>query len=160
MPSFDVVSEVNQHELTNALDQATREISQRFDLKDSGATITHEKEKITISAMDQFQVEQVEKILQTRLVARKIDLGVLTDAKLETALGNVRKILTIQEGIDTPNGKKINQLIKASKLKAQSSIMDSKVRVTAKKIDDLRTIMAMLKEEKFDMPLQFNNFRD
>ena len=160
MPSFDIVSEVDQHELSNAIDQANREIKQRFDLKDSGATVSHEKDKITIEASDQFQVEQVEKILQTRLVARKIDLGALKDGDIENALGSSRKHFTVQVGIDTPNGKKINQLIKASKIKAQSSIMDSKVRVTAKKIDDLRTIMAMIKEEKLDMPVQFNNFRD
>jgi len=160
MPSFDVVSEVNQHELTNAVDQTNREIKQRFDLKDSGAAVSHEKDKITIAASDQFQVEQVEKILNTRLVARKIDIGVLKDSVSETALGSARKIFTVQEGIDTPNGKKINQLIKSARIKAQSSIMDGKVRVTAKKIDDLRSIMDLIKEEKLDMPVQFNNFRD
>ena len=160
MPSFDVVSEVNQHELTNAVDQTNREIKQRFDLKDSGATVSHEKDKITIAATDQFQIEQVEKILNTRLVARKIDMGVLKDPVVESSLGSARKIFTVQEGIDTPNGKKINQLIKGAKIKAQSSIMDGKVRVTAKKIDDLRSIMNMIKEEKLDMPVQFNNFRD
>ena len=160
MPSFDVVSEVNQHELTNAVDQTNREIKQRFDLKDSGASVSHEKDKITIAATDQFQIEQVEKILNTRLVARKIDMGVLKDPVVESSLGSARKIFTVQEGIDTPNGKKINQLIKGAKIKAQSSIMDGKVRVTAKKIDDLRSIMDMIKEEKLDMPVQFNNFRD
>ncbi|MCP8352441.1 YajQ family cyclic di-GMP-binding protein [Candidatus Synchoanobacter obligatus] len=160
MPSFDAVSEINHHEVTNAVDQANREVSNRFDLKDSNAKVTHDKECITINANESFHVDQVEKVLQTRLVARGIDLAVLSDGDATSSLGSAQKVYKLTEGIDTPTGKKINKMIKDAKIKAQSSIMDSKVRVTAKKIDDLRTIMDMLKEESFDMPLQFNNFRD
>lgn len=160
MPSFDVVSEVDSHELSNAINQTLQEISRRFDLKDTGADVTLEKEQILIVADDEFHVDQVQKILENRLIARKIDIRSLKEEKIETNLSQARKYLSIQQGIDTPNGKKINQLIKGSKVKAQSSIMDNKVRVTAKKRDDLQAIMQMLREEKFEMPLQFNNFRD
>lgn len=160
MPSFDVVSEVNAHELTNAVDQTNREISRRFDLKEGSANVSLEDKEIIVIGDDDFQVEQVEKILQTRLVARQIDLSSLKEDKTDKSVSQVKKHFKIQEGIDTPNGKKINQLIKGNKFKAQSSIMDNKVRVTAKKIDDLQAIMKLLKEETFDMPLQFNNFRD
>lgn len=160
MPSFDAVSEINRHELDNAINQTNQEISRRFDLKDSKSTVSLEEKNIKISADDKFHVEQVEKILQSRLIARKIDLKSLKEDKTEESLSECRKLFTLQEGIDTPTGKKINQLIKASKIKAQSSIMDNKVRVTAKKRDDLQQIMQMLKEENFELPLQFNNFRD
>lgn len=160
MPSFDVVSEINSHELDNAINQTNQEISRRFDLKDSGSKVELENKQIKITATDKFHVDQVNKVLQSRLIARKIELGSLKEDKIESSLSEARQYFTLQEGIDTPNGKKINQLIKNSKIKAQSSIMDNKVRVTAKKRDDLQNIMQMLKEENFDMPLQFNNFRD
>ncbi|MEC7030302.1 MAG: YajQ family cyclic di-GMP-binding protein [Pseudomonadota bacterium] len=160
MPSFDAVSEINHHELTNAVDQTNREISRRFDLKDTAANVKSDDKSLVITANDQFGADQIEKVLQTRLIARGLDLGVLHEDKVETGLSQYEKHFKLQEGIDTPNGKRINKLIKESKIKASSSIMDGKVRVTAKKIDDLRTIMDMLKNEKFDMPLQFNNFRD
>jgi uncharacterized protein YajQ (UPF0234 family) len=160
MPTFDAVSEINHHELTNAVDQTNREISRRFDLKDTSANVKSDEKSLVITANDQFGADQIEKVLQTRLVARGLDLSVLQEDKLETGLSQYEKHFKLQEGIDTPNGKRINKLIKESKIKAQSSIMDGKVRVTAKKIDDLRTIMDMLKNEKFDMPLQFDNFRD
>lgn len=160
MPSFDAVSEVDSHELSNAINQTNQEIARRFDLKDTGATVELDDNKIIITADDQFHVDQVEKVLEGRLIARKIDKKSVKEDKTESNLAQTRKYLTVQEGIDTPTGKKINQLIKASKVKAQSSIMDNKVRVTAKKRDDLQEIMQMLREEKFDMPLQFNNFRD
>ena len=160
MPSFDAVSEINHHELTNAIDQTNRELSTRFDLKGSNAKVTHDKTSITIEASESFHVTQVEKVLQTRLIARKLDIGILSDAEESKNLANAQKVFTLKEGIDTPTGKKINKMIKETKIKAQSSILDGKVRVTAKKIDDLRTIMDMLKAESFDMPLQFNNFRD
>lgn len=160
MPSFDAVSEVDSHELSNAINQANQEIARRFDLKDTGATVELDDNKIIITADDQFHVDQVEKVLEGRLIARKIDKKSVKEDKTESNLSQTRKYLTVQEGIDTATGKKINQLIKAGKIKAQSSIMDNKVRVTAKKRDDLQQIMQMLREEKFDMPLQFNNFRD
>lgn len=160
MPSFDIVSEINHHELTNACDQTNREINTRFDLKGSGAKVTQDKDTITISANEAFHVDQVEKVLLSRIIARKLDAGILANSKENKSLASCEKIFTLQEGIDAKNGKRINKLIKESKLKAQSSILDNKVRVTAKKIDDLRTIMDFLKQETFDMPLQFNNFRD
>jgi|AntRauTorckE5430_2_1112549.scaffolds.fasta_scaffold00876_7 hypothetical protein len=160
MPSFDIVSEINSHELDNAINQTNQEIARRFDLKDSGAKVSFEENKITITADDKFHVDQVKKTLESRLIARKIDIRSLKEDKLETSLSEARQHFTLLEGIDTPNGKKINQLIKSSKIKAQSSIMENKVRVTAKKRDDLQTIMEMLKAEKFELPLQFNNFRD
>lgn len=160
MPSFDVVSEIDHHELTNAIDQANREIAQRFDLKDTQASVSNEGNDITITADDSFGIQQISKLFQEKLVKRKIELSALKEKSEDSSLGKAQKTFTLQEGIDGPNGKKINKMIKENKIKAQSSIMDNKVRVTAKKRDDLQNIMQMLKEANFDMPLQFNNFRD
>ncbi|UTC24345.1 YajQ family cyclic di-GMP-binding protein [Candidatus Comchoanobacter bicostacola] len=160
MPTFDAVSEVSHHELDNAVQQTAQEISRRFDLKDTSASAKYDQSEITLTADDAFQIEQIEKVLQTRLVARKIDIKVLDGQDVETNVSSATKKFKIKEGISTEDGKQINKMIKASKIKAQSSIMDGKVRVTAKKIDDLRTIMDMIKEHNFNTPIQFNNFRD
>ena len=160
MPSLDIVSEINHHELSNAIDQANREIKQRFDLKDTQAAIEHDKNTITIVADDGFGIQQLTKLLKEKLVKRQIDLGTLNEQSEDNGLSKAQKVFELKEGIDTPNSKKISKMIKDSKLKVQSSYMDNKVRITGKKRDDLQAVMSMLKEAQLDMPLQFNNFRD
>ena len=160
MPSLDIVSEINHHELSNAIDQANREIKQRFDLKDTQANIEHDKNTITIIADDGFGIQQLTKLLKEKLVKRQIDLGTLNEQSEDSGLSKAQKVFELKEGIDTPNSKKISKLIKDSKIKVQSSYMDNKVRLTGKKRDDLQSVMNLLKDANLDVPLQFNNFRD
>jgi uncharacterized protein YajQ (UPF0234 family) len=160
MPSFDIVSEINHHELDNALNQTTQEIQRRFDLKDTGAKITFSDKVITISADNDFQLDQVEKIFHARLIARKLEKNILDPQDTHSNVSETTRDYKLKEGIAADIGKKINQIIKSSKLKVQSSIQQDKVRVTGKKLDDLQSAMALLKEQDLELPLQFNNFRD
>ena len=160
MPSFDVVSEIDQHELTNAVDQANREIGNRFDFKNTDSRVEQEDNQLTLFAPTDFQVDQVLDILRGTLAKRKIDMKSLKAGDKESNVAECRMPLTIQQGIDQPLAKKITTQIKSSKMKVQAAIQGDQVRVTAKKRDDLQAVMAMLREADLDMPLQFNNFRD
>lgn len=161
MPSFDVVSEVNQQELRNAVDQANREISTRFDFKGSDARVESSENKLVIFADDEFKVNQARDILQLKLTKRGIDLLCLEFAKVETIGGNkAKQDATVREGIATELAKKIVKLIKDSKLKLQAAIQGEAVRVSGKNRDDLQSAIALLRKQKFDLPLQFTNFRD
>lgn len=160
MPSFDVVSEVDQHELQNAIDQANREISNRFDFKGSNASFELEKNEITVKAPSKFQVEQMCEVLKNKLVKRSLDVRALKYADIEESLSEARMPITVQTGIDKDAAKKIQKQIKDSKIKVQSSIQGEQIRVTGKKRDDLQQIMAMLKESELQIALQFTNFRD
>lgn len=160
MPSFDIVSEVDSQELDNAINQTNQEINRRFDLKDSGAKVSLEKSTLSIEAESEFLVDQVKKILDARLIARKLDMKILGNETMSANVSVTTKTYDIKEGISSEEGKKINRLIKDSKLKVQSSIQQDKVRVVGKKLDDLQSAIALIKENKFDVPLQFNNFRD
>ena len=160
MPSFDVVSEVDTHELTNAVDQANRELSTRFDFKGVDAKFVLEDSVIKQSAPSEFQLEQMTVILRQRLTARKIDAGCLEFGDVLTNLGGARQDVTVKQGIEQKIAKKIAAKLKEAKLKVESQINGDKLRVTGKKRDDLQDAIALLKKENFEIPLQFDNFRD
>ena len=160
MPSFDVVSEVDTHELTNAVDQANRELGNRFDFKGVDARYELDDAVITQSAPSDFQLKQMLDILKTRLTARKIDVRCLDIAEPEINLASARQKVTVKQGIEQPIAKKIVAAIKAAKLKVETQINGDKLRVTGKKRDDLQLAIALLRKSEFDLPLQFDNFRD
>lgn len=160
MPSFDIVSEVDQHEINNAVDQANREVSTRFDFKGSDAQFELKENKITLKAQNEFQVKQMLEILTAKLIKRGIAVGSLETADIETTLKEARQVATIKQGIDSDLAKKISKVIKESKVKVQVAIQGEQLRVTGKKRDDLQEIIALVKTQKISQPLQFINFRD
>ena len=160
MPSFDVVSEIDQHELTNAVDQANREIGNRFDFKNTDSRVEQDDNQLTLYAPTDFQVDQVLDILRGTLAKRKIDLKSLKAGDKESNVAECKMPLTIQQGIDQALAKKITTQIKSSKMKVQAAIQGEQVRVTGKKRDDLQAVMTMLRKADLELPLQFNNFRD
>jgi len=160
MPSFDIVSEFDMHEASNAVDQANREVSTRFDFKGSNARYEQKDAVITIAAEVEFQLQQMLDILQNKLTKRGIDIACLEISDPQVSGKTATQTVTLKQGLDTPLAKKIVKLIKNRKLKVQAAIQGEKVRVTGKKRDDLQQVMQMLREEKLGMPLQFNNFRD
>lgn len=160
MPSFDIVSEVNPHELTNAVDQANRELSTRFDFKGVEAKFEHEGESITLSAPSDFQLKQMTDILRARLIARGIDVRCLEFKDVLTNLAGARQTVLVKQGIERELAKKIQTAIKDAKLKVESQINGDKLRVTGKKRDDLQAAIALLRAAEFERPLQFDNFRD
>lgn len=161
MPSFDVVSEVNKHELTNAVDQANRELSTRFDFKGVEAKFELEDEKlIKLSAPSDFQITQMADILKQRLGARQIDFRCLEFGDIETNLGGARQSVTVKQGIEQKLAKQIAAKIKEAKIKVDTQINGDKLRVNGKKRDDLQEVMGLLRKGEFEQPLQFDNFRD
>ncbi len=160
MPSFDIVSEFDMHEANNAVDQANREVSTRFDFKGSNARYDHKDEAITLHAEVEFQLQQMLDILQTKLTKRGVDIACMDISDAQSTGRTAQQTVTLKQGLETPLAKKIVKLIKDKKMKVQASIQGEKVRVTGKKRDDLQQVIQMLKEEKLDMPLQYNNFRD
>lgn len=160
MPSFDVVSEVDLHEVANAVDQANREVAKRFDLKDSGSRCELSDADVTLSSGADFQLKQLVEIVETKLIKRNVDTKCLEYGDVQPSGKEVTQLLQIRQGLDSALCKKIVRLIKDKKLKVQAAIQGDKVRVTGKKRDDLQSVMAILREESLDMPLQFNNFRD
>ncbi len=160
MPSFDVVSELNAHEVANAVDQAGRELAQRFDFKDTGARYELLELTVTLHAEVDFQLKQMLEILKLRLSKRGIDIACLEVKDPVTNLAAARQEVVLRHGIDQETGKKITRLIKDSKLKVQASVQGDKVRVTGKQRDDLQSAMQLLRGAKVEAPLQFNNFRD
>lgn len=160
MPSFDVVSEVNLNEAANAVDQANREVGNRFDFKGTGAKYELKEAVITLIAQNDFQLKQMLDVLQGKLTKRNIDITCLKIDEPQIALNQAKQIVTLRQGIDQPLAKKIVQLIKDSKMKVQASIQGEQVRVTGKKRDDLQDAIALLRNNKLELPLQFNNFRD
>ncbi len=160
MPSFDVVSEVNDHELTNAVDQANREIANRYDFKGSDARVAQSGHQLTLDAESEFQIDQMTDILYKKLSGRRIDIGCLEAGKVEMSGKRARQVLTVRQGIDKDLGRKIGKRIKDSKLKVQAAIQGDQIRVTGKKRDDLQQVIALLREADLGLPLQFVNFRD
>ncbi|WP_369928673.1 YajQ family cyclic di-GMP-binding protein [Xanthomonas sp. NCPPB 2632] len=160
MPSFDIVSEVDKHELANALDQANREVTTRFDLKGTSAKIEQEENVLTLHADNEFQVGQVMDILRARLSARQIDVRAMDVGKVETNLAEARQKVTIKQGLEQKVAKTIIAKIKEAKLKVEAQINAEKIRVTGKKRDDLQAAMALLRKADVEVPLQFDNFRD
>ena len=160
MPSFDAVSELNSHEVTNAIDQANRELGQRFDFKDTGAVFELNEFTVTLKAEVEFQLKQMLEILKLRLSKRGIDLVCLEIKEPSSNLAAAQQEVVLRQGIDQETGKKISQLIKGSKLKVTSALQGDKVRITGKSRDDLQQAIQLLRTSKLETPLQFNNFRD
>lgn len=160
MPSFDVVSEIDSHELTNAIDQANREVGTRFDFKGVDASYEFSDDKITIKAPSDFQVKQMQDILSNKVSKRSLDVRCLDYQKIETNLSQARMVVNVKQGIETEIAKKIIKFIKDKKFKVQAAIQSDQVRITGKQRDDLQEVISALKGEDFDLPLQFKNFRD
>jgi len=164
MPSFDIVSEIDMQEVDNAVNQARKEIEQRYDFKGSKSEINLEKEKekegITVLADDDYKLKAIIDILQSKFIKRGISIKSLDYGKAEAASGSmVRQVIKLKNGIPTEKAKEIIKIIKETKLKVQSQIQEEQVRVTGKNIDDLQEIIALLKGKDLDIPLQFENFR-
>ncbi|TWI06015.1 hypothetical protein IP90_00277 [Luteimonas cucumeris] len=160
MPSFDIVSEVVAHELINAVDQANRELSTRFDFQNVEASYLLEDNVISLSAPSEFQLKQMADILRARLIARKIDVSCLDLGEIQTNVAGARQKITVKQGIERDQAKKIVAAIKDAKLKVDTQINGDKLRVTGKKRDDLQAAMATIRAGDFGLPLQFDNFRD
>jgi len=160
MPSFDVVSEVDHHELTNAVDQMNREISNRFDFKGSNARVELKDQVMNLEADNEFQIKQMHDIIYKKLASRGIDTACLDQGKIEERGMRAYQTITVREGVDKELAKKIVKMIKDTKMKVQAAIQGEQVRVTGKKRDDLQSVIEMLKAADIDLPLQFNNFRD
>jgi len=160
MPSFDVVSEVNHHELSNALDQANREVSTRFDFKGTGSNFELKDQVITMNTESEFQLQQMYDMICSKLVKRGVDIACLEPGSPVVQVKTATQPITVREGIETEDAKKLVKLIKERKLKVQTAIQGNQIRVTGKKRDDLQTVMALLKQAGTGPPLQFKNFRD
>lgn len=160
MPSFDVVSELDMHEVTNAVDQATREVTNRFDFKGTNARFEQNADVVTLYAEAEFQLQQLLDILEGKLIKRGVDIACMEKSEPESNVAEAKQTITLRQGLESLQAKKLVKMIKEKKLKVQASIQGEKVRVTGKKRDDLQSAIAFLKESDFEMPLQYNNFRD
>lgn len=160
MPSFDIVSELDSHEVANALDQANREVSTRFDFKGTNARYELKELVITLSAPADFQLKQMMEILKLKLSKRGIDIACMKVDEPVVTGQTAKQVATLRQGIDTELGKKIQRLLKDSKLKVQAAIQDQQVRVSGKSRDELQAAIAQVRGAKLELPLQFTNFRD
>jgi len=160
VPSFDVVSEVDEQEVRNAVDQANRELDTRFDFKGKNAKFALEPGQVTMQAQEEFQLKQMLDILIARLTKRKIDARCLKLEPKQVNVGEARQVATVRNGIDSDLARQIVKLIKNEKKKVQAAVQEGKVRVSGKKRDDLQQVIALLKEQELDLPLQFENYRD
>lgn len=161
MPSFDIISEVNQVEVRNALDQANKEISTRFDFKGSDARVEHKDKLLTLYADDEFKLKQVTDVLLGKLAKRGVDVRALEFGGVEKISGDkVKQPVTIRVGVEQELAKKIVRLIKDSRMRLQASIQGDAVRVSGAKRDELQAAIALVKKSVTDFPLQFGNFRD
>ena len=161
MPSFDIVSEVDMHEVNNALDQSNREVGTRFDFKgiDASFELTNDSD-ISVSAESDFQIQQMLEMLRGKMVKRGIDIKSLKEGDVQLVGKKASMIVAVQQGIASEIARKIVKAIKEAKLKVQTAIQGEKLRVTGKKRDDLQQVIALLKESSFGVPLQYENFRD
>ena len=161
MPSFDTVCEPNLPEVKNAVENTAKEIATRFDFKGTAASVELKDKEITLIGDAEFQLVQVEDILRAKLTKRSVDVRFLDKGDVQKIGGDkVKQVIKVKNGIESETAKKIQRLIKDSKLKVQASIQGESVRVTGAKRDDLQAAMAMLRKDVPDMPLEFNNFRD
>tara|TARA_X000000950_G_scaffold174276_1_gene211864 strand:- start:501 stop:983 length:483 start_codon:yes stop_codon:yes gene_type:complete len=160
MPSFDIESKIDNHELSNAIDQTNRVITNRYDLKDANANVALQENEIKVFANESFQLDQIIPILKENLSKRKIDLKSLKIGETHEANNSASVNIELVQGISSEIGKEINALIKSKKMKVQSSIQGESVRVSGKKRDDLQAAITLIKEQNFSIPLQFQNFRD
>ncbi|MCW9051027.1 MAG: YajQ family cyclic di-GMP-binding protein [Motiliproteus sp.] len=160
MPSFDIVSELDLHEVSNAVDQANREVGTRYDFKGVNASFDLSDDEIVMAAEGDFQLQQMRDILIGKLVKRNIDAKALEFNPSAKSGMQVKQQIGLKQGLDQPTAKKIVKLIKEKKMKVQAAIQGDQVRVTGKKRDDLQNVIAVLRESDIDLPLQYNNFRD
>ena len=160
MPSFDIVSELNAHEVANAVDQASREVGTRFDFKGTNSKFELNEFVVTLTTQSDFQLKQMMDILRLKLSKRGIDVMCMEEGEPILAGNTARQTVTLRHGIETELGKKIQRLIKDSKLKVQAAIQDKQVRVTGKSRDDLQEVIRLVRNGKLEMPMQFTNFRD
>ena len=162
MPTFDVVSQVDMQEVTNALDQARRELATRFDFKGTGSSIEQSGQELTLHSSTEDRLKAVVQVLEEKLVKRKVSLKALDYGKVEDAAkGTVRQVVTLSAGISSDNARAINRVIKDKGAKGVSSqTQGDQIRVSAKKRDDLQAVISVLREQDFGIPLQFENFRD
>ena len=160
MPSFDVVSQVDQHELTNAVDQCNREVTNRFDFKGTNSRVEKTDYVLTIIAPTEFQINQVVDILKTKLSKRGIDVSCLEFAEIQESMNESKQQVTVRQGIDKELARNIVKLVKDTKLKVQTNIQGDQIRITGKKRDDLQATIAVLKNQNLGLPLQYINFRD
>ena len=161
MPSFDVVSEIDAHELSNAIDQVNRELGTRYDFKGSNARVEISDKVLNVEADSEFQIQQIHEIIYQKLAKRDVDTRCLEKAKVEERGRRAYQKITVREGIDKDLARKLVKMIKDSKLKVQSAIQGEQLRVTGKKRDDLQQVMALLRDsDQVELPLQFTNFRD
>lgn len=161
MPSFDIVSEFDAHEVHNAVDQANKEVTTRFDFKGSNANFELQDESIIMHAASTFQLQQMLPILFSKMTKRGVDIACMESGNIQDNGKNAQQPISLNQGIETPVAKKIIKLIKDKKLKVQTAIQGEKLRVTGKKRDNLQEVIAMLKaDDTIELPLQFENFRD
>jgi hypothetical protein len=160
MPSFDVVSELNMHEVVNAVDQANRELAQRYDFKGTGANFELVEATVTLIAEVDFQLKQMLEILKLRIAKRGIDVSCMEIKDPEIALNAARQTVVLRHGIDADLARQIVRIVKDSRLKVQAAIQGDKLRVTGKQRDDLQNAIALLRQAKLNLPLQYVNFRD
>ena len=160
MPSFDIVSEVDLHEVTNAVDQTNREVGNRFDFKGTDSRVEQKEAILTLHSEAEFQIRQILDILHKKVAKRSIDIAALSEGEIESFGKKASLVITIRQGIDQDTARKLVKQIKELKLKIQSSIQGDKVRVTGKKRDDLQGVIEHLKGSNTDLPLQYINFRD
>ncbi len=160
MPSFDIVSEIDHHELANAVDQANREVTTRFDFKGTGSVYELDEQVITLKTQSEFQLEQMLDVLYAKLAKRAIDLEAVDPQEPEILARTATRRVLIREGIDAETARSVVKRIKGEKLKVQASVQGDQVRVTGKKRDDLQSVIALLKGAELGLPLQFRNFRD
>jgi len=160
MPSFDIVSEVDLHEVANAVDQTNREIGTRYDFKGTDSSVTQAEGVLTLRSESDFQIRQIQDILYKKMAKRGIDIAALDTGKIQASGKKVSLDITVRQGIDQDTARKIIKLIKECKIKVQSSIQGDKVRVTGKKRDDLQAAISAIRDSSLDLPLQYINFRD
>jgi uncharacterized protein YajQ (UPF0234 family) len=160
MPTFDIISEFDTHEVKNAIDQANKEIATRFDFKGTNSSIELTDDKLIMISESTFQLQQIFSVVCTKLSRRGVDVGCLEVGDAKGSGKIMRQEITLKQGLETVLAKKIVKLIKDKKLKVQAAIQGDKVRVTGKKRDDLQEVIQMLRDEKLEMPLQYDNFRD
>ncbi len=160
MPSFDVVSELDMHQVTNAVDQSNRVVGNRFDFKGVDAKFVRKDNVVEVIAEAEFQVKQMLEMLQAELIRREVDVKCMDVGDVVESGKTARSIVTLQEGIDADTARKIVKMIKNAKLKVQAAVQGEQVRVTGKKRDDLQQVIALLRQSELEVPLQYQNFRD
>lgn len=160
MPSFDVVSEFDAHEASNAVDQANREVTNRFDFKGTGSKYELEDNVISLTSQTDFQLKQMLDILRQKLSKRGIDIACIKEEEPEVTGSEARQKVIMRQGLETALSRDLVKKIKSSKIKVQSAIQGEKLRISGKKRDDLQAVIALLKEQDCELPLQYENFRD